>query len=225
MSGPRGTLWLHVGAPKTATTSIQAALQDRRAQLAAADRALQPVEVWWELAERFVRENVKTHPRFVNGWPVPTLSQLREVPALIARHRENMRDMVISAETFYLCRTALEAHALATTLFAPFERVVVILATRSEAEWRESRHGQMLRTGMLEGQAALPDSESLSGRWTYDIDSMRRFWSEIAELREIDYDATCAAESSMLPAFARAIELPDLFDGMDLWLNPRYVPS
>ncbi|WER09571.1 hypothetical protein [Rhodobacter capsulatus] len=37
----------------------------------------------------------------------------------------------------------------------------------------------------------------------------------------LDYDRICAEEGDILPAFARAIGQPGLFDGLDMRLNTR----
>lgn len=130
-------------------------------------------------------------------------------------------DMIVSSEEFCLLREALEAHAILSTLGRHFTRIVPILVLRNDADWRASRRDQLEKSGMWELQKALPDAASTDGEWYYDRVALLAFWRTIGKLRVIDYDAALAAQGSILPQFASAIELPGLFNDLDLRLNAR----
>tara|TARA_R110000787_G_C13431830_1_gene445641 strand:- start:65 stop:790 length:726 start_codon:yes stop_codon:yes gene_type:complete len=215
-----GTLWLHVGTHKTGTTSIQRALRLREAELRGAGRLLHPQENAWGLANLFIRAGLRTTPR---------VKQTTEPPDLAEFHREldaghwqlGGADMIVSSEEFCLLRETLEAHALLSTLGQHFARIVPILVLRNDADWRASRRDQLNKSGMLELQKSLPDAASTDGEWYYDRAALLSFWRAIGPLRVIDYDAALAAQGSILPQFAAAIEQPGLFNDLDLRLNIR----
>lgn len=217
----KGTLWLHVGTHKTGTTSIQRALQLSADRLRQADVATHPEKNAWALANTFLRPEVRSTPRLSGGHPLPYLAQLEAVPAEIAAARGTATDMVISSEEFCLLRTPLEAFALKTALGAGFERIVPMIALRKLEDWRASRANQLRKTGNWEAQKALPDDQSTDGAWYYDIAALLRFWQGIGTPVVLDYDRICAEEGDVLPAFARIIGQPGLFDGLDIRLNTR----
>ncbi|MWD29643.1 hypothetical protein E0K89_019355 [Aquicoccus sp. SCR17] len=225
MSGTQGeaagTLWLHVGTHKTGTTSIQRALSLRGPDLAAAGVALGPDENAWALANLFLRPELRTTPR-VKGRTVPRLlaDSDTEIERL-AEARGALPDMVISSEEFCMMRTGLEALALHSTLGARFARIRPVLVLRGEAEWRASREDQLRKTGLWEIQQGLPEAQSVNGEWYYDREAIFDFWRAIGPVTVIDYDDAVAREGTILPAFARAIERPGLFGGVDLRLNQR----
>lgn len=221
VAAAQGTLWLHIGTHKTGTTSIQRALQMRRAQLERRDIALHPAENAFLWADRFTRAGVMTSPRMQGALTPPTLDDLQAFPGEVARIRGPRRDLVVSSENFIFQRDALEAFAMRTLLMAGFARLVVIVAFRRMADWRASRKDQLIKTRLWDRQKALPDQSCVDGAWYYDPPAIRAYWSRMGELREIDYDAAVAADGSILPAFARALDIPDLFDGIDLRLNSR----
>lgn len=217
----QGTLWLHVGPHKTGTTSIQRALKLRAAQLRAAGIACFSEECAWALANTLLRPELNTTPRLSWGHRLPDLAALEALPDILRQDRGGLRDMVISSEEFSLMRTPLEAFALRRTLGIDFARIVPVIVRRNLTDWRQSRADQLRKTGNWDRQKALPDALSTDGAWYYDQDALLAFWAEIGPSVLLDYDRACAEEGGILPAFARAIGQPGLFDGVDLRLNVR----
>lgn len=221
MGAARGTLWLHVGTHKTGTTSIQEAIVARKDALRAAGIAVFPEANAWRLANFFIRPSLRTTPR-LQGLPLPELADLdREMASLAAFRAENPGDLIISSEEFCMLRHMVEAQALRSTIGAMFARIVPILVLRDVEDWKRSRADQLRKTGVWEAHKALPDELSADGAWYYDAAVIRNFWSGLGDLREIDYDASCRQDGSVLPAFARAIGQGGMFDGLDIRLNER----
>lgn len=216
-----GTLWLHVGTHKTGTTSIQRALKLSAARLRAAGVAVFPEVNAWTLANTFLRPEIRSTPRMSYGDPLPDLARLAAVPAKIAAARGTAPEMVISSEEFCLLRTPLEAFALKSALAPTFARIVPLITLRNPDDWRAARADQLRKTGCWEAQKALPDDQSTDGAWYYDSAAILAFWQGIGTPVVLDYDRICAEEGDILPAFARAIGQPGLFDGLDLRINTR----
>ena len=218
---PHGTLWLHVGTHKTGTTSIQAALDLRAGELAGAGIALWPDGNAEQLANHFIRPSLWTIPRMLGTSAPVDVAIFDDLALRMDKARGSLPDLLISSQEFCMMRDALEAHVLKSTLRQVFARVVPIVAFRDVDDWRASRADELHRVGMWERQDALPDALSSDGNWYYDPAAVRRFWAQIGEVAEIDYDAALARDGSVLPAFARALGQPTLFDGLDLRLNRR----
>lgn len=218
---PAGTLWLHVGTHKTGTTSIQRALSLRGPDLAAAGVALGPDENAWALANLFLRPELRTSPRLQGRTAPRDLAGSDAELARLTGARGARPDMVISSEEFCMLRTGLEALALRGTLGALFARIRPVLVLRGEAEWRASREDQLRKNDLWEIQRDLPEAQSVNGEWYYDREAIVDFWRAIGPITVIDYDEAVAREGTILPAFARAIERPGLFGGVDLRLNQR----
>ncbi|HRO14735.1 MAG TPA: hypothetical protein PLL33_06780 [Paracoccus sp. (in: a-proteobacteria)] len=218
---PQGTLWLHVGTHKTGTTSIQRAVGLREAELAAAGIALWPEANAQELANHFIRPSLWTIPRLLGISAPVDVAIFDELAARMDAARGGRHDLLISSQEFCMMRDALEAQVLKGTLGQVFARVVPIMAFRDVDDWRASRTDELVRIGMWERQEALPDALSSDGDWYYDAAAVRRFWAQIGDGVEIDYDMAVAREGSILPALARALGQPGLFDGLDLRLNRR----
>ena len=218
---PRGTLWLHVGTHKTGTTSIQEAVAQRRAELAAAGVAIWPERNAQQLANHFIRPSLWTIPRMLGISAPVDLAVFDELAARLDEARGGADDLFISSQEFCMMRDALEAQVLRGTLMQVFRRVVPIVAFRDVHDWRASRADELNRIGMWERQDSLPDTLSSDGDWYYDPLAIRRFWAQIGEVTEIDYDAATARDGSILPEFARALGHEGLFDGLDLRLNRR----
>lgn len=212
---PSGTLWLHVGTHKTGTTSIQRALSLKAVDLAAQGIALSPYENAWRVANLFLRSSLMSTPRLVGMCALPQLSDYDDIATRLHGSRGDCRDMILSSEEFCMLRDGVEAFALRSFFRPMFARIVPVLATRDIACWRASRADQLRKSGTWEQQKALHEDHSNDGAWYYDHAAIRRFWEAIGPVREIDYDAACAAEGDILPAFARAIGRPGLFDGLD----------
>lgn len=213
-----GTLWLHVGTHKTGSTSIQEALVRCADRI---DRSLLPEANAWALANLFLRPNVCSAMRMQGARLPQDLTAYDEAAVMIETARRSHRDMVISSEAFCLLREALEAFAVRAFFGAHFARIIPVVVLRREADWRSSREDQLRSSGLWERQKALQDRDSADGDWYYDRAGLLGFWSMIGTPQIIDYDAAMAAEGSILPAFARAIGRPGLFEGLDLRLNSR----
>lgn len=218
---PSGTLWLHVGTHKTGSTSIQEALSRRAEGLNQRGRRLLPEANAWALANLFLRPNVCSAARMLGTAGPESLKDFDEASAKVAVALRSDRDMIISSEAFCLMREALEAFAIRAFFRAHFARIVPVVILRREEDWRRSREDQLRKTGLWERQRALADRDSADGSWYYDRGALLRFWSMIGSPQVIDYDEAMAADGSILPAFGRAIGLPDLFEGLDLRLNSR----
>lgn len=218
---PHGTLWLHVGTHKTGTTSIQRAISLREAELAAVGIAIWPEPNAQELANHFIRPSLWTIPRLLGISAPVDVAVFDELAARMDEARGDRQDLLISSQEFCMMRDALEAQVIRGTLRQVFERVVPIVAFRDVDEWRASRTDELVRIGMWERQQALPSTLSSDGDWYYDAAAVRRFWAQIGDVVEIDYDAAVTREGSILPAFARALGQPGLFDGLELRLNRR----
>lgn len=120
------------------------------------------------------------------------------------------------------------AWALANTFLRPEIRSTPrgnygepLIALRNPDDWRAARADQLRKTGNWEAQKALPDDQSADGAWYYDTAAILAFWQGIGTPVVLDYDRICAEEGDILPAFARAIGQPGLFDGLDMRLNTR----
>lgn len=221
MMNPHGTLWLHVGTHKTGTTSIQRAISLREAELADAGMALWPEANAQDLANHFIRPSLWTIPRMLGISAPVDVAVFDELAVRMNDARGDRPDLLISSQEFCMMRDALEAQVLKGTLQQVFEHVVPIVAFRNVDDWRASRTDELVRIGMWERQEALTDALSSDGDWYYDPAAVRRFWAQIGNVVEIDYDVELAREGSILPAFARALGRPALFDGLDLRLNRR----
>lgn len=223
---PSGTLWLHVGTHKTGTTSIQRALRLKEAALVAQGIALSPYENAWQVATLFLRGTLVTTPRLTGMCTLPRLPDYDAIATRLRSSRGSCADMILSSEEFCMLRDGLEAFALRSFFRPMFARIVPILATRDPAHWQASRADQLRKSGTWEQQKALPDAHSNDGPWYYDLAAIRRFWEAIGPVTLIDYDAACATEGDILPAFARAIGQPGLFDELTpLRLNERSTRS
>lgn len=216
-----GTLWLHVGTHKTGTTSIQEAVAQRRAALEAEGIAVWPDRNAQDLANHFIRPSLWTIPRLLGDSAPVDVAVFDELAGRIDEARGDLADLFISSQEFCMMRDALEAQVLKGTLRQVFARVVPIVAFRDVDDWRASRTDELNRIGMWERQDALPDALSSDGDWYYDPAGVRRFWAQIGDVVEIDYDAALRRDGSILPEFARALGRPGLFDGLDIRLNRR----
>lgn len=218
---PRGTLWLHVGTHKTGTTSIQAAVAQRKGALAAGGVAVWPEGNAQQLANHFIRPSLWTIPRLLGDSAPVDVAIFDELAVRMDRARGAADDLFISSQEFCMMRDAIEAQVLKGTLRQVFARVVPIVAFRDVDDWRASRADELNRIGMWERQDALPDALSSDGDWYYDPPAVRRFWAQIGAVVELDYDKAMARDGSILPDFARALGRDGLFDGLDLRLNQR----
>ncbi|MFD1508062.1 hypothetical protein [Lacimonas salitolerans] len=218
-------LFLHAGPHKTGTTSFQMALWERRGQqdlavyVEAASRK-NPVNAA-RFANAFTRPGLMTMPRLKGQVPAPDAPLRAAMRAALAAQAPARGDMVISSEAFSHLRGTREAAALRAAL-APFDSVIPILVRRNPADWRAARQDQLRKTGVWETMTALPQGRSSDGPWYYDWQALCDFWAGFGAVRMVDYDAALACDGSVLPALARALDRPGLFDGLeDLWLNRR----
>lgn len=218
---PRGTLWLHVGTHKTGTTSIQAAVAQRRDALVASGVAVWPEANAQQLANHFIRPSLWTIPRMLGVSAPVDVAIFDELALRMGEVRGDAGDLFISSQEFCMMRDALEAQVLKGTLRQVFARVVPIVAFRDVDDWRASRADELNRIGMWERQDSLPDALSSDGDWYYDPPAVRRFWAQIGEVVELDYDRAVARDGSILPDFARALGRDGLFGGLELRLNRR----
>ena len=224
MSGRR--LFLHAGPHKTGTTAFQMALWDRRGQqglsvYVEAPGRKNPVNAG-RLANAFTRPGLVTMPRLKGQDPIPDAALRRDAVAALIAQVPATGDMVISSEAFSHLRGAGEAAALRAALADHFTAIVPILVRRNPDDWRAARADQLRKTGVWEEISATPPGRSCNGPWYYDWDALCAFWAGFGPVRIVEYDAAVAAEGSVLPALARALDRPALFDGIaDLWLNRR----
>ncbi|WP_430450478.1 hypothetical protein [Rhodophyticola sp.] len=186
-------------------------------------RARTPVNAA-RFANAFTRPGLMTMPRLKGQVPAPDAplrAAMRDALAAQAAQAPARGDMVISSEAFSHLRGTGEAAALRAAL-APFDSVIPILARRNLADWRAARQDQLRKTGVWEEMTALPPGKSSDGPWYYDWQALCDFWAGFGPVRVVDYDAALAGDGSVLPALARALDRPGLFDGLDdLWLNRR----
>ena len=193
---------LHIGTHKTGTTSFQHFLEDNERSLlsqgvlALADR--QPDEPGrghrfniTATAHHFLRPDLVTfarlelalhHPGGVEGSEVESL--------LVSRINESPCSKVVgSAEAFCFMRSEQEFDHLAQFLGRLNRHARFFVVFREEAEWRRSWLNEVSRSPALSEaiKTGLPDVRRVTADWYFDKAAIRRFWSRLGELVELDY--------------------------------------
>ncbi|MEO1000942.1 MAG: hypothetical protein AAFW69_10145, partial [Pseudomonadota bacterium] len=134
-----------------------------------------------------------------------------ERAAFLARMAETPHSRVIlSSETFCYLRQETEREALATFLAPHFDRIVPVLVLRERTSWERSWRAQLRGMRVLKAVAELPEGDRVIDAWYFDRERLVAFWQAFGAPAVIDYDATMAAEGSILPAFLRSCALADL---------------
>lgn len=221
MSG-LGTLRIHVGTHKTGTTSIQEGLYLCKEALETSGLACYPAKNAWKLANVFIRPTLQTAMRQAGRAVVPDGPEFdAQVAAMRAVCMGPHPDVIVSAEAFCFLREECEAEALRTMFTPLFSQIIPIIVFRNMGDWRALRHNQLAKTATRGMQSNLPGENSVDGEWYYDPEAIMAFWANFAPVTVIDYDAAMAADGSILPEFAAAIQRFGLFDGLDLRLNAR----
>lgn len=235
MKGGRGRLILHVGTHKTGTTSFQESLKVNTKALCARDVGVvgeafvsrdgdsRERHNLMGLADLFIRPEIATGHRLRSGAQRPASGlaaawQRRGWARTLARRPE--RDLVLSSESLCFLRTPREARRF---LAATRRRPVILLVTRNAADWRESWTAQLMQNKRVrKGMAAAPDPAlRIDADWYFDLAAIRKFWSGLGELREIDFDAAMAEDGNIVPRLYReaGIDLAGL--DVDVRLNTR----
>lgn len=101
-------------------------------------------------------------------------------------------------------------------------RVVILLVTRNETDWRASWKAQIAKNKKVSRILANTDPAiRIDADWYFDLAAIRAFWSGLGELREVDFDAAVAEDGNIVPRLYRAagIELAGL--EVDVRLNTR----
>lgn len=211
-----GRLWLHVGCHKTGSTSFQAFLMQNRAALikrgqrVVLEAGFGPFEGrrranLARLAHLHMRPGLVTGAR-VRGEvppPLPPAARAAAEDRLIGRLAGlDAPDLILSSEMFCFLRTPAEQAAIAAMLARTGRGIRVVVAFRDTDAWRASWQAQLaLNPAVIAALAAQPAARRADGDWYYDKDAIRAFWSAIAPVTEIDYDA----EPDMVTALARVM--------------------
>lgn len=213
-----GRLFLHIGTHKTGSTSFQAFLQDNRPTLIA--RGQRPVLEAGHgpfagrfranlagLAHLHLRPDLVTGAR-VRGEvppPLPPAGRAAAEDRIVARLVTLDAPVVIlSSEMFCFLRSADEQAALGRMFGRLGRELRVVVAFRDPADWRDRWVRQLARNPAVpKALGAVPEHRRADGAWYYDTEAIRRFWSGLAPVTEIDYDA----EPDMVTALARSMEI------------------
>lgn len=242
----RHPLYLHIGTPKTGTSSFQRSLSENRDAIpyyiyGAPDRASEITD-WQQthasvLAHSFIRPDLETGARFRGGprknKPISAFDRLREDGprdkmfdhATQAIRHQHDRVALISAEEFALMRTPEERERMGRFLRGLKRDVIVVVAKRNTDDLRRSWTRQLERSlkNAFEAFQACPDALRSTGEWFYDFDAVCDFWSDFGDLRVVDYDAAVQSEGNVLPSLYRAIDLCP--EGLDLSAREKVVQS
>ena len=214
--------FIHIGLPKTGTTSFQRALLIHRDRLQqhgvrvlvydGPDDQSAPETRAFDLANCVVRPDLDV-------WWRAYLPQ-SALPEFIERGCESIRRqteaeeerLVASVEDLFLMRTPDEVDRLAE-LLAP-RRVHIVLVVRNTEAWLRSMRAQLVSAGIRpysswEGSCANLRSDS----WLCDVDGLiavleSRLGADSVEV--IDYDTETERHGSVLPAVWTACGLPEM---------------
>jgi len=177
------------------------------------------------LSDLFIRQAVPTIYRVRGGAARPNTrigaAWLRARWALALRRRPE-RDLILSAEAFSFLRTEREARMMRRFLALTRRRVVILLVTRNETDWRASWEAQIAKNKKVSRILASTDPAiRIDADWYFDLAAIRAFWSGLGELREVDFDAAVAEDGNIVPRLYRAagIDLAGL--AVDVRLNTR----
>ena len=211
---------VHIGLPKTGSTSFQRALHARSGNLRAAgvrvltydgpDDQLAPPTRAFDLANCVVRPDL-------DGWWRSYLPE-SVLPAFVERGRDSIRRqaaepeplLVASNEDLFLLRTEAEVERL-VDLLAPRE-VHVVLVRRERDAWLRSLRGQLTDAG-IRTVTTWPDSCSnlAPDSWIADVDGLVALLESTLgpeRVRVVDHDAALRDHGSVLPALWAACDLP-----------------
>lgn len=235
--GRPGRLILHIGTQKTGSTSFQESLKSNTGKLAA--RGIGTVSETFTardgqkrerynlaaLSDLFIRREVPTIYRVRHGAARPKsrigAAWLRARWAL-ALWRRPERDLVLSAEAFCFLRNEKEARKMRRFLALTRRRIVILLVTRNETDWRASWNAQIAKHRQVSRKLANTDSSlRIDADWFFDLSAIRDFWSALGELREIDFDAAVAEDGNIVPRLYREAGIDEAGLDMDVRLNTR----
>ncbi len=221
-------VWLHVGTPKTGTTSIQAFLKSHTELLAASGYSL------------------ITCPRGKPNYKLLTLSSLlpsrrplikmRGMPSALGlpfmrwRVRRNIAkqiansgssQFIVSNESLSYLRHVEEVQAL-RALFPADCRLTVILVLRDKQDFLASRRKQILKQKLpisnVNGSSTYVEGDS----WLIDYGSIASVFKTIAEdVKVIDYDLALRADNNIIPAFLDTLGMRTIPEAVDLYFLNR----
>ncbi len=219
------TIYLHIGSPKTGTTSIQSFLTQNFLPLRKAGRV-------------FCRDLSSGKANFKSLYSVCVDERGRQggprirkklKPVVRGRFLVWLRlrrffkahgdqDAIISSESLFLLRDKKELSRL-RGLFPRKARIVVILVLRNKRDFLNSYAEQLKRQ---EGRAPSYCSRNRqdfnylgADSWIADYDQPIAAYRAMAdEVRVIDYDETIARDGNILPAFMKAVGIKP--EGLDL---------
>ena len=225
--------FVHIGLPKTGTTSFQAALLAARpALLKQGIRVLtyegsldsmSPPTMAMQLGPTVIRPELDAWFRQVN--PEAVLPEyLRECEASVRFAVESVEPVLVASyEGLSLMRTREEVARL-RELFAPRE-LVVILALREQASYRKSLRRQLSFVGIRTRSPISSSCSNLaSDSWLFDqqalIDVLVDELGQ-ANVRRVDYESALATDSTIIPVLWNECELPKDVLTTELLALPR----
>lgn len=216
---------VHIGLPKTGTTSFQLALDAHASELSARgvhvmvfdgpDDQLAVRTRAFDLANCVVR-------RDLDVWWVRYLPQSL-LPEFVERGRRSIRAqaarpeplLVASVEDLCLVRTSEEVERL-RDLLAP-RTVQVVVTVRDRATWARSLRVQLAEAGIRTDPRYPSSCSNLRpDSWLLDLDALVEVFERTlgpGSVTVVDTDGEVARSGSVLPALWRACRLPeDLLD-------------
>lgn len=215
-------VWLHVGTPKTGTTSIQAFLKSQPGFLAASGYSLitcprgKPNFKHLTLASLlpFRRPLIK-----MRGMPTALgLHFMRwRVRRSIARQisKSSSSQFIVSNESLSYLRHVEEVQAL-RSLFPAECRFTAILVLRDKQDFLASRRKQILKQRLpiseVNGSSTYVEADS----WLVDYESIESVFSKIAgEVKVIDYDLALRTDNNIIPAFLATLGMRTIPGAVD----------
>lgn len=218
---------VHIGLPKTGTSSFQQVLHEQLDALSSRgvhvltydgpDEQIGPPTRAFDLANCVVRTDLDAWWR--------TYMPESVVPAFVARGEESIRRqvhspaelLVATVEDLFLMRTEAEIDRL-VHLLAP-RQVSIVCTVRDRDAWLDSVRQQLVRSGIRPYSRWSESCSNLEPTsWLCDMDGMLNLLkSKVGpdNVTVVDYDLELRERSSVLPALWSACDLP-----MDLLLEP-----
>jgi len=226
---PRPHVWLHVGTPKTGTTSIQAFLKSQPGFLASSGYRLitcprgkpnfKHLTLASLLPSRRPLIKMRGMPSAL-GLPFMKWRVRRSIAKQISESSSGQ--FIVSNESLSYLRHAGEIEAL-RSLFPAECRFSAILVLRDKQDFLASRRKQILKQKLpiskVNGSSTYVEADS----WLVDYDSVASAFSKIAgEVKVIDYDLAMRTDNNIIPAFLATLGVRTIPEAVDSYfLNKK----
>lgn len=223
-------LYIHIGAQKTGTTTIQKAIYDNRAQLL--KHGLRYVDVLPE------DTNKVSHYNSVRGFFSAAQDQVEHTRKFVAQINDPEQDYLISAENLSNWPAGLQSHAASdyvalkrkclVDIKAAFvgHEVTVIFCVRNRSDYLKSLFKQHLKVNLQMSRSLDHSLHQFLRRELVRSDFAQEaaLWQEVfPKVREINFDAH--KSGTLIAAFLEAIDRPGivLADVVDQNISPDWT--